>query len=83
MRLTRTIARIAATAGLAVAGGAGMAVTGHAGTAAAATCGLPDAHNVIQCDDGSSEFVDTRGHRVIVDAQGAVVRDDPPGTAWY
>lgn len=55
-----------------------------AGTADAATaCGLPDAHGVVHCSDGSYQYVDGRGHLIIKDAGGRIIRDLPPNVPWY
>lgn len=67
---------------LALVAGAGIA--GGVGAANAAThCGLPDGHRVVHCSNGDRQFVDGRGHLVTVNRMGVVVRDLPPGQAWY
>lgn len=58
-------------------------VLASAGTAEAAVCAPKDHQGVVRCDDGSVQYIDSRGHLIIKDKTGRVVRDLPPNTPWY
>lgn len=52
-------------------------------TAHAAQCGIKDGNGVVHCDDGSYQYVDFRGHLIIKDRNGNVIRDLSPSEPWY
>lgn len=76
-RVTVGVLAVGAAGAMGILGGVGS------GTAEAATCGLPDAHGVTHCSDGSYQYVDGRGHLIIKNAAGKVIRDLPPNVPWY
>lgn len=46
-------------------------------------CAPKDHQGVVRCDDGSVQYIDSRGHLIIKDKTGRIVRDLPPNTTWY
>lgn len=71
------------SAALCAAAAATLIGPGAASADPGSTCGLPDADRVVWCSDGSHQYVDDRGHLLIIDRFGNLRLDLPPNTAWY